>query len=242
MRQRANGASVEMRDWGTMYHCRAPFVVQQARVPPTSFLRAKHQHPAALREPTTSERQMERTATSAITYHQQSQRIRARKDGKWIGGKVGSGVDGEPCQALGEVDKWCRRERKKECWRKEEKMGELWLWIAGAEGGSTRTSTPRAWTKGLPFRKRGGEDHIISKFIATATTNLLRGHRAYPPPAYWTTASSDRCPSTSANGQSWEPTAEPAIISLMSQERPGWKAPILDHFLRRSALPMRCGA
>lgn len=63
MRQRASGASVEMRDWGTMYHCRAPFVVQQAGVPPTSFLGAKHQHPAALTEPTTSERQMERTAT-----------------------------------------------------------------------------------------------------------------------------------------------------------------------------------
>lgn len=134
---------------------------------------------------------------------------------------MGSGVDGEPRQALGEVDKWCRRERKKECWRKEEKWGSYGsgslVRKEGALGRRHREHGRRVCLSG----RGGGEDPIISKFIATATTNLLRGHRAYPPPAYWTTASSDRCPSTSANGQSWEPTAEPAIISLMSQERTG---------------------
>lgn len=178
----------------------------------------------------------------AITDHQQSQRIRARKDGEWIGVKVGPGVDGEPRQALREVDKWCRRERKKECWRKEEKGGSYGsgslVRKEGALGRRHREHGRRVCLSG-----RGGEDHIISKFIATATTNLLRGHRAYPPPAYWTTASSDRVPvHIGKRAKLGEPTAEPAIISLMSQERPGWKAPILDHFLRPSALPMRCGA
>ena len=46
--------------------------------------------------------------------------------------------------------------------------------MSGAEGGNTRTSTPRAWTKGLP-QGREGKDHIISELIATATTKMLWG-------------------------------------------------------------------
>ena len=154
---------------------------------------------------------------------------------------MGPGVDGEPRQAVREVDKWCRRGRKKECGRKEEKWGSYGsgslVRKEGALGRRHREHGRRVCLSGRGGKTTSSANSLQPpRLIGYGAIGLIH-RQPTGPPLHQIGARPHR-----QRTKLGEPTAEPAIIFLMSQERPGWKAPILDHFLRPSALPIRCGA